>query len=643
MHCSTTKLAGEQPLTNTTPGAFPETPAATADEEKQFSVNPIPASSGTGNPISLAPGHSIPPTSSFNSNTISSGVHDDPELKSAATGGQTFSVNPIPATGGASNPISLAPGEKVPHPSTLTGNTLGSNVKLDQASYEKADSGPPVLPPPLSPGSEREAAGAPIFGLGPAVGAGTIIPESGLPMGAAPATDATSTGPMMSSVAPTSTTAQLAGAVPLEPRGVPEVVEESQQAARAAPEASANPTAVVEKSAVEEELKAKVPEEPPTSESGVLGRSEGGVVGAAAGGLAAAGVAIGAAISSVAPNSTTNTLAGQVPKEERGVPEVVSESQQEAHVSPEAAANPEAVQEKSQVERELQAAVSKAPPTSESGMFGASERGVTGAIAGGVAAVGAGAAATAYALREQTTKATGTDPVSILPTAVQQRIDGNPAVTSATITDVAADTGVPQQYALGESVQTPGKSAARGTTNTVPSEVLTSQKEAHVGPEAAANAEAVREKQSVEQELLSKVKTENAQGTPAPTKTAALSETAPGTRSPSGAPQLNPIAGVTPIDLGNSSGLNAGATSTAVPPTQKENVTTSGDVSPMSKPNEPTVTTGVGSARVPTETTPGKRNSIADKLKSPTDSESSAKRKGFFGKIKDKLSNKSNK
>ncbi|QIX00536.1 hypothetical protein AMS68_006053 [Peltaster fructicola] len=620
---TTTKMAAEQPKTTTTPGAFPITPAA--DDNKTFSVNPIPASSGPGNPISLPAGEPVP---EFNKSAITSGVHDDPELKALD---QKVSVAPIPATGGASNPIHLAPGEKVPDASTITANTLQSNVKLDQASYERSDTGAPVLPPPLSPGSEREAAGAPIFGLG----TGTLIPESGLPMGVAPASADENVGPTINSVAPTSTTAKLAAAVPIEPRGVPEVVEESQQTAHVSPEASANPEAVADKSALEQELKSKVPEEPATSTSGTFGKSEAGVVGAAAGGLAAAGVAVSAAISSVAPNSTTTGLAGQVPKEERGVPLIVKESQQEAHVSPEASANAEAVREKSQLEQELQSAVTKAPATSESGMFGKSERGITGAIAGGVAAAGAAAAGTAYALRDKTTQATGTDPVSVLPTSVQQKIDGQPAVTSATITNVAEDTGVPRQFALGESPHVPGPS----TTSAVPKEVVTSQKEAHVSPEASANTEAVQEKSEVERELLSKVKPDQSQGAPAPSTGAALSATAPSTTTASGtalsaapstgAPQLSPIAAAAPIDL------DAGA---------KENKPVSGDVSPMSKPSEPTVTTGVATARIPKDSTPQKRNSFMERFsgtpessKSATDDADGKKKRKSFGKLKDKF------
>ena len=567
---STAALAGAQPLENDKtastvqpvehekdlPGAFPETPAPLdSQEEKAFSVNPIPASEGTGNPVSLAAGEKVPEPSTLHSNTIDSGVHDDPELKaqdtfsvapipaSAGNGNpvslaagekvpepstlhnntiesgvhddpelkaqdelNTFSVAPIPATAGTGNPIHLQPGEPVPHHSTLTGNTVDSSVKLDKESYEKSDSGAPQLPPVLTPGSEQEALGAqPVFGgLGPILG-GPFIPESSLPMGEKAVSDV---GPTISSVAPQSTTAELAGQQPILPRGVPEVVSESQEQAHVSPEAAANPEAVQDKTALENELKQKVTEEP--------------------------------AISSVAPESTTNELAGQQPVLARGVPEVVAESQEQAHVSPEAAANPEAVQEKSEFENELkqkvveepavaessgvpqvveesqekahvspeaaanpEAVQEKAefenelkqkvpeePATTESGLLGNSERGVTGAIAGGAiaatAAAGTAAAAGAYALRQKTTETTGKDPVASLPKSVQDTLPESVAggATTSAHTDAA---GLPLEPA------------------TVPHVVEESQEKVHAEPEAAANPEAVVEKADVEDELKQKV------------------------------------------------------------------------------------------------------------------------------------------
>ncbi|KAF2095647.1 hypothetical protein NA57DRAFT_79361 [Rhizodiscina lignyota] len=238
------------------PGAFPETPAL--EGEQTFSVNPIPASEGTGNPVDLKPGEPVPPASEVTSNTVQSTVHDDPELKAqdeakTKEGEQTFSVNPIPASEGTGNPIDLKPGEAVPPASEVTSNTVNSTVKTDKESYEKSDAYPASSQP-------VETAGG-MFGVPPVIS--TTIPESSLPMGKdAPSAQNADPGVTIQSAAPESTTAALAAQVPLEKdkqkaqeeEGVPEVVKESQAEAHVDPEASANPEAVEEKREVEEEL-----------------------------------------------------------------------------------------------------------------------------------------------------------------------------------------------------------------------------------------------------------------------------------------------------------------------------------------------------------------------------------------------------
>ena len=166
---TTAALAKDVPKENGTssalPGAFPETPATEPDS---FSVNPIPASVGAGNPITLAPGEAVPAPSTINANTITSGVHDDEELKVADyIKGPTYSVNPIPATTGAGNPITLAPGERVPAPSTITGNTVASTVRTDKESYENSGGlgTASFLPPVVTPQAERDAKGTGVLDL----------------------------------------------------------------------------------------------------------------------------------------------------------------------------------------------------------------------------------------------------------------------------------------------------------------------------------------------------------------------------------------------------------------------------------------------------------------------------------------------
>ncbi|KAJ6005028.1 hypothetical protein N7540_012827 [Penicillium herquei] len=192
-----------------------------------------------------------------------------------------LSINPIPASGGIGNPIKLNPGEKVPDPNTIHGNTVESTVKLDQASYEKGDSVPLG-----SAGTQSDTAGPSAFSLPPV--SKTTIPESSLPMGGPAQRAATTTeeqnhagGPAqqaamtdhdytIQSVAPGSTTAALAAQVPLEKDianqtngtapvdEVPAVVKDSIAEAHYDPEATANKEAVEEKKVVEQELQKKV-------------------------------------------------------------------------------------------------------------------------------------------------------------------------------------------------------------------------------------------------------------------------------------------------------------------------------------------------------------------------------------------------
>ncbi|OBT80820.1 hypothetical protein VF21_00086 [Pseudogymnoascus sp. 05NY08] len=326
---TTAALAKDVPKENGTssalPGAFPETPAT---EPESFSVNPIPASAGNGNPITLAPGEAVPHPSTINANTITSGVHDDEELKAADFAKEpTYSVNPIPATAGGGNPITLAPGEPVPNPSTITGNTIASTVRTDKESYEKSGGlgTAPFLPPVVTPEAERDAKGTGVLDL-PSTSKGGLIPESSLAMGeggagnydASPtiqsvgpgATTAALAGAVplekdikgkdtatIQSVGPGATTAALAGTVPLEKESsVPDLVKESQEAAHFPPEASAVPEEVEEKKEVERELLSGVPLAPVTSDDTTKEAHDAKfAAGGAAAAVGAAAVAVGGA------------------------------------------------------------------------------------------------------------------------------------------------------------------------------------------------------------------------------------------------------------------------------------------------------------------------------------------------------------
>ncbi|KAK4996871.1 hypothetical protein LTR28_000044, partial [Elasticomyces elasticus] len=78
------QFVGSGPVKGDVPGGAPEMPAK---EAKDFAVNPIPASEGSGNPIKLAPGEKVPDIADAQ-NKIKSTVYDDPELKSAFERGQ---------------------------------------------------------------------------------------------------------------------------------------------------------------------------------------------------------------------------------------------------------------------------------------------------------------------------------------------------------------------------------------------------------------------------------------------------------------------------------------------------------------------------------------------------------------------------
>jgi len=382
----------EQTGSSDLPGAFPETPAAI--DKGEFSVTPLPAADGAVNPIKLAPGEKVPHPSEFTTNTITSGVHDDPELvaadKAKGESEPTFGVAPLPAFPGAVNPVNVAPGQKIPDASTLTGNTIHSNVRTDKESYDNSGAfgNAPVLPPVVTPQSERDQKGTGVLDLPPI--SKNLIPESSLPIGATGAASYDAS-PTIQSVGAQSTTAQLAGAVPLESSKVPEVVKESQEEAGVSPEASAVPAEVQEKTAVEKELLSEVPTAPATSE-GTAGKatadkSEKGVTaGEAAAAVSGAAVALGGAAAAYASNAAsqlptsitsklpesvqnpTNKINAQTTNESvaQDTPEVVKESIAESGQAPEAAGNEEAVLEKKAVEKELLSEIKRETSTGES-------------------------------------------------------------------------------------------------------------------------------------------------------------------------------------------------------------------------------------------------------------------------------------
>lgn len=285
------------------PGAFPETPA---NEPTGFSVNPIPATAGTGNPINLAPGEKVPDPSTLTSNTISSTVRDDTSLaKKEDESEQKFGVSPLPATSGIGNPVQLEPGEKVPPSSSLTPNTINTFVTTDEESYKKG-SGPPQLPDVVNPQQERDNRGTSLFNLPPV--SGSMIPESSLPIVGA-ANEERDSGVTIQSVGPNSTTAALAGQVPLEPRGVPVVISRDAGSSNQEGDSVLRDQALGSNQSNAASA-GDVPSKPPADETSFKGQDP------------------DVTISSVGPSSSTAKLAGEVPLESRSSPKGFPETRQ---------------------------------------------------------------------------------------------------------------------------------------------------------------------------------------------------------------------------------------------------------------------------------------------------------------------------
>ncbi|QVM08738.1 hypothetical protein D8B26_003413 [Coccidioides posadasii str. Silveira] len=181
------------------------------------------------------------------------GFPETPDVQSPAGDDQAF-ISPLPATDGIGNPIHLPPGQKVPHPSSLTDNTVNSGIKTDKAGYE-GDASDPTM---AAMATSRGFVGSQPVKVNPPTSGGSAFIQS---------------------AAPTSTTAALAANVPLEKSkasgtkdphqpapDVPEVVRRSLSDAHKDPEAACNEEAVMEKKEVEQELLRDVKRDESTGE-----------------------------------------------------------------------------------------------------------------------------------------------------------------------------------------------------------------------------------------------------------------------------------------------------------------------------------------------------------------------------------------
>lgn len=646
------------------PGAFPMTPA---HEPSRFAV---PENLTKSNQDEL-PSSEKDQDLTAPSNAVPSVTHEgttrteDPQ--------QTFGISPLPATSGIGNPINLQAGEKVPHPSSFTQNTVNTAITTDKDSYEKG-TGAPQLPDVVTPQSERDMRGGGMFNL-PGI-SGAMIPESSLPIGDSLSKEIADPDVTIQSTGPNATTAALAGNVPLEPRGVPEVIPKNQPSEKSDQERnpdvtiqSAGPSSTTAALAGSVPLEPRgvpqvIPEKQQEPGTSYEGRDPGVTIQSAGAGSTIAALAgkvpleprgtaqvvpknqqmgdpyegrdPGVTIQSAGPNSTTAALAGNVPLEPRGVPPIVQESQQQAGFKPEASANEEAVREKTEVEKELESKVPEEPATSE-----------------GTGGRNIGQAASGVAVADGFTpkgKATGDDaslPSRGLPTSVQQSID-----------DINKGTPI---------------------APTVPDVVQKSIAQAHQSPEAAGSESMVDEKTAVERELLKEVKTKNAIGEPAPSSSAALVDRAPSATKDvptavTSAPTVGDVAAAnaTPAATDGKSSLSgiadADSRQAALAPrsamaeaVSKRN--DSRDISPMSHPITgsqagPSVTTGVGTSSAPPVSAPQKptapaapvtsASSASRPLQASSEASASSEKKskrasGFFGKLRSKFSDKDKK
>jgi hypothetical protein len=243
-----------------------------------------------------------------------------PETPGVETSDPTpITAKALPASDTPTNPFHLEPGEPIPQNKFTTAD-LNKHVKLDEESYERADAsslgfslrGTPVLPEVVTPAVLRESEGHGVLDIPEPTA--DLIPESSLP-----------------------TTGFAAASAASE---VPEIVKESQEKASTEPEASATPQAVELKKEFEEELKTEVPVIPDIKANGTT--TVGGI-------MAAAGIA---SASGESNDETTPAV----------VPDIVLDSQKQAHAEPEASAIEQIVEAKKEFEEELKKEVHLTAP-----------------------------------------------------------------------------------------------------------------------------------------------------------------------------------------------------------------------------------------------------------------------------------------
>ncbi|ESZ97563.1 carbohydrate-Binding Module family 48 protein [Sclerotinia borealis F-4128] len=675
------------------PGAFPETPAAV--ERGDFSIDPLPAADGAVNPIKLAPGEKVPNTNSFTTNSITSGVHDDPELvatyKAKSESEPTFGISPLPAFAGAVNPIKVAPGEKIPKSSDLTTNTIHSAVRTDKESYDNSGAlgNAPILPPVVTPQAERDFKGTGILDLPPVTK--SLIPESSLPMGEGGA-GTFDVNPTIQSAGPQSTTSILAAKIPLESTKVPEVVKESQREAGFAPEASAVLSEVSDKSAVEKELKREIDVAPTTSEGvagqGTIKTEKKVTAGEAAAAVGAAAIAVGGAAYAAAA-----TIPSRLPESVSSIPSNLPESL--------TSKLPESVQQSINslsAKGTVDQITEKDIPESLTSKFPESVQQPINSFATTGTVDQTTAKDTPEIVREsiagsgQSPEAATNETAVLDKKAVEEELlsghksetctaKDTPAVVKESIAEsgqspeaAANEAAVLDKKAVEEELLS-GHKSETCTAKDTPAVVKKSIAESGQSPEAAAIEAAVLDKKAVEKELLSEIKPETSTGEPAPIIASAnVNDIEPVKSATPTAPVVT--SGVASVEVPSISAAAAPAVTSGVestniptfsgptPPTDTYPID-SRDVSPhttLATDNRtaPVVTSGLGSTTTAEKSnaapaTPAKENAAVSPAKlsaesatpsssqvadSPANSAAADKKKkrtSFFGKLKAKF------
>lgn len=338
------------------------------------------------------------------------------------------------------------------------------------------------------------------------------------------------------------------------------------------------------------------------------------------------------------------------------VPAVVKESQEKAHVDPEASAVPAEVEEKATVEKELLDRVSEAPTTSE-GTAGVGTQKTENTVTPGEAAASVAAAATAL----------GGAAVAGAIAAKNIAVDkGSVAATSAqdSATQAAANLPDSAKAYLPESVQnaigtTSKEATIQETAPAVPVEVKESLAEAHQSPEAAASASAVEDKSAVEKQLLGAIKPAPAVGeAPASKKTDYTGEPATVVKNvtepkienvaaseaftsdlTTKEPQNEPVSTAVDKALANAEKTTAEPETTTESKTETAAVpTTESTTTPTTAANGNGASTTAAAPATPAKSTTG--SSKAEESPATADKKKKNRISAFFGKLKEKTNKK---